>query len=56
MTKLVSETLRASGLLRGIATTGANGGAYNSLRFPGSRNFKSCHEPVGFPVVRAFDS
>jgi hypothetical protein len=40
-------------LLRGIATTGANGGAYNSLRFPGSRNFKSCHESVGFPLVRA---
>ncbi len=39
-------------LLLALAPTGANGGAYNSLRFPGSRNFKLSHEAIGFPLVR----
>jgi hypothetical protein len=39
-------------LLLALASTSANGGAYNSLRFPGSRNFKLSHEAIGFPLVR----
>ncbi len=43
-------------LLRYLNDTGANGGAYNSLRFPGSRNFKKKHAVCDFPRVKVVSS